>query len=242
MSVPKCNCIVFSRTSKGNNSLNLFMNNQQIPQAKEVNFLGCILDQNLNFNHQIERIKEKCAQRLNIIKILSYKSWKLKKKTLIGIFRSLIGSIIDYSFFVLSTISKASISKIQAIQNRAIRSIYDLHFDPIKRTCPSIIDAKAKSGLSDVCIRIYEINIRYICKTITNNQLIQQLVYEYIECTSSIRREGSKKTPLCILSPITSMFLKSDLNLKSKTMFSLIFFNISLLSLLIEEKNGYFKS
>ncbi|RNA16451.1 hypothetical protein BpHYR1_017869 [Brachionus plicatilis] len=40
-------------------------------------------------------------------------------------------------------------------------------------------------------------------------------VYEYIECTSSIRREGSKKTPLCILSPITSMFLKSDLKLKN---------------------------
>ncbi|RNA35599.1 hypothetical protein BpHYR1_024044 [Brachionus plicatilis] len=115
MSVTKCNCIVFSRTSKGNNSLNLFMNNQQVPQAKEI----------LNW--------------------------------------------IDYRlfFFVLSTISKASISKIQATQNRAIRSIYDLHFDPIKRTYPSIIDAKSKSA-------------------ITHNQLIQQLVYEYIECTSMI--------------------------------------------------------
>ena len=60
---------------------------------------------------------------------------------------------------------------------------------------------------------MYKINIRYISKAITHNQLIQQLVYEYTECTSSIRREGSRKTPLCILSPITSMFLKSDLNL-----------------------------
>ncbi|RNA13702.1 hypothetical protein BpHYR1_002634 [Brachionus plicatilis] len=42
-----------------------------------------------------------------------------------------------------------------AIQNRAISSIYDLHFDPIKRTYPSIINAKSKSGLSDVCIRIH---------------------------------------------------------------------------------------
>jgi hypothetical protein len=40
-----------------------------------------IIDKSLNFTFCIDGIKAKCNNRLNIIKILSHKSWNLTEKT-----------------------------------------------------------------------------------------------------------------------------------------------------------------
>ncbi|RNA15652.1 hypothetical protein BpHYR1_042430 [Brachionus plicatilis] len=41
-------------------------------------------DESLCFNSQVEFIRSRIQDRLNIIKILSHKSWKLNGKTLVG--------------------------------------------------------------------------------------------------------------------------------------------------------------
>ena len=203
MAVSKCSYVIFAKKhDKKKDNFQLKMNGQFIPQSKETLFLGTILDHNLNFNSHIEHIKEKCIDRLNIIKILSYKSWKLSKKTLVNIYRALIGSLLDYSFFILTSISNKASKDLQATQNKAMRSIFNLKYDPTSKTLPSTETVREISGLQTVSIRMLEITFRFISKALINNLFIRQLVGEYKGCLSSIKRKNeSLLTPLCLVAP-----------------------------------------
>ncbi|RNA02218.1 RNA-directed DNA polymerase from mobile element [Brachionus plicatilis] len=87
--------------------------NKNLPYSKSIKFLGVTFDERLNFIFQ---------SRLNIIKIRSNKKWGLIKTTLSSIYKSLIGSVIDYSFPCLNVYS-------EIIQNSATRSILKLKYD-----------------------------------------------------------------------------------------------------------------
>ncbi|RMZ96689.1 hypothetical protein BpHYR1_013479, partial [Brachionus plicatilis] len=56
--------------------------------------------------------------------ILSNKKWSLNQNTLRNLYKSLVGSILDYSFPCLNSFSENNIKKLQAIQNTAVRSSY----------------------------------------------------------------------------------------------------------------------
>ena len=83
MSPPKCSYTVFSNgpyRDKGDFELRLA--GERIPHNPNPKLLGITLDESLCFKKNAEKIKEKCMNRLNIIKILSHKRWKLSKDTL----------------------------------------------------------------------------------------------------------------------------------------------------------------
>ncbi|RNA27572.1 RNA-directed DNA polymerase from mobile element jockey-like [Brachionus plicatilis] len=82
ISVEKSSSGVFSRYKKESDNLNLKIYGNRI----------------LNFNKLVDEIKERCNRRLNIIKILSNKKWGLNQNTLENLYKSLVGSILDYSF------------------------------------------------------------------------------------------------------------------------------------------------
>ncbi|RNA31662.1 RNA-directed DNA polymerase from mobile element jockey-like [Brachionus plicatilis] len=77
----------------------------------------------------IEEIKEHCNSRLNLIKILSNKKWGLDLNTLGNLYKSLIGSILDYSFPCLSSLSETNIKRLEVVQNSAVRFILKLRYD-----------------------------------------------------------------------------------------------------------------
>jgi hypothetical protein len=80
MAPHKCNYIVFTNNTKQvNNQLQLKLNNQFIPLSQDPAFLGIRFDKNLNLENQINYLSESCSKRLNIIKILSNKAFKLTK-------------------------------------------------------------------------------------------------------------------------------------------------------------------
>jgi hypothetical protein len=82
--------------------------NESIPVANEIKFLGMIIDKSMNFTSCIDGIKAKCNNRLNIIKILSHKSWNLTEKTLSTIYISLSRSIIDYAAIIFNLLSETN--------------------------------------------------------------------------------------------------------------------------------------
>jgi len=103
-----------------------FLAGDRIPYNPNPKLLGITRDESLRFKNNAVKIKEKCMSRLNIIKILSHKKWKLSKNTLESLYRSLIGSVIEYSFFTISEISINTLNYLQAIQNQAIKLIHNL--------------------------------------------------------------------------------------------------------------------
>jgi hypothetical protein len=94
-----------------------------IPNQKNPKFIGVKFDERLTFSQHITEIKIKCLKRLNLIKILSHKSWHLNFKTLKTIYQALVRSLMEYSAFVSVIISKTNLAYLQSIQNRAIKAI-----------------------------------------------------------------------------------------------------------------------
>ncbi|RNA39844.1 RNA-directed DNA polymerase from mobile element jockey-like [Brachionus plicatilis] len=175
ISVEKSCSVVFSRYKKESDNLNLKIYGNRIVSQKEIKFLGIKFDSKLNFNILVDEIKEHCNKRLNIIKILSNKNWDLNQNTLGNLYKSLVGSILDYSFPCLNSFSENNIKKLQAIQNTAVRSILKLKYDS-----PSNI----------------ELSERYVGTGLNHSiPLVERLVKEYKEGFES--RHIEYPTPLC---------------------------------------------
>lgn len=124
MAANKCNVIRFEKRKQSNNEFKFKLYGNEIPHTNTIKFLGITFDKSLSFKDHFQNIKQKCVDRINIIKIISYKTWKLKKKTLLNVYKSLIRSIIDYSSFIIPLINTQMYNSIQAIQNNIIIIIF----------------------------------------------------------------------------------------------------------------------
>jgi hypothetical protein len=174
MSPAKCSYIVFSKSTRKTKKFNFKLYNQNISYNPKPTFLGITFDKRLNFKYQVENIRERCFNRLNCLKVLSQRSWRLNTKTLTNIYLALIRSILDYSSFILPTLTKTRIRKLQAIQNNAIRIIHDKDF---KESTASLQEI---SGLPHIVSRYQTLNKKYFDSAIINsNPLIEELVGEY---------------------------------------------------------------
>ena len=129
--------------------------------------------------------------RLNIIKILSHKRWKLSKDTLtLSLYCSLIGSVIEYSFFTISEISISTLNYLQSIQNQAIRLIHNLDQQTSSHALHTI------SNLKPINERYNQLFKKYINSATQTNPLIIQLTNEYNASLNSIIKNDYKSTPL----------------------------------------------
>ncbi|RNA02787.1 RNA-directed DNA polymerase from mobile element jockey-like [Brachionus plicatilis] len=194
ISVEKSCSVVFSRYKKESDNLNLKIYENRIVSQKEIKFLGIKFDSKLNFNILVDEIKERCNKRLNIIKILSNKKWGLNQNTLGNLYKSLVGSILDYSFSRLNLFSENNIKKLQAIQNIAVRSILKLKYD----TPSNIVHHEAinKLKLLTVSNRLFELSERYVGTGLSHSiPLVERLMKEYKERFES--RYIEYPTPLC---------------------------------------------
>ncbi|RNA33215.1 RNA-directed DNA polymerase from mobile element jockey-like [Brachionus plicatilis] len=180
ISVEKSCSVVFSRYKKKSDNLNLKIYGNRMVSQKEIKFLGIKFDSKLNFNILVDEIKERCNNRLNIIKILSNKKWGLNQNTLGNLYKSLVGSILDYSFPCSNSFSENNIKKLQAIQNTAVRSILKLIYD----TPSNIVHHEAfnKLKLLTVSNRLFELSERYVGTGLSHSvPLVERLVKEYKE-------------------------------------------------------------
>ena len=115
---------IFSNGGREGIDFDLSLNNELIPYNPNPVFLGITFDERLCFNTHFANLRARALRRLNIIKIFSHKSWHINKKTLTTVFRALVGSIFDYSFFAVANCSKKNLESVQRIQNRALRCIF----------------------------------------------------------------------------------------------------------------------
>ena len=191
MNISKCSYTVFS---SGNSTAKykLHIKGVQIEHEKTPKLLGVTFDQHLTFSTHVSNIRANCMSRLNIIRIISHKSWKLSKITLVNVYRALIGSLLDYSCFMHSCLSAENTRKLQVIQNMAIRIIYHLKRDE------SVTELGLKHGLGQVKSRQLFLTNNFLCSaTKNNNNFITNLVDDFVDSHNSIITSPSCDTPLC---------------------------------------------
>jgi hypothetical protein len=201
MSASKCCYTIFAnKVTKPNVAPVLY--DTHIPYNKHPVLLGVTFDEQLSFNKQIENIKTKAIKRMNLIKILSSKHFKLKEKTLISIYKSLIRSIIEYNFFFTNTISLTNLNSLQVIQNKVIKII----FKPKMYTNLEKLHEQIK--LEPIVARMSLLLDRYIQRSITSvNSLITSLIEEY-------KRGFDNNRPVHRLSPLENTLENNNENIK----------------------------
>ena len=119
MNAKKCCYTIFSNGGRSEVEFDLRLNSESIPYNPNPVFLGINFDESLCFHPHFENLRARALSRLNIIKIFSYKSWPLSRKTLTCIYRALIGSIFDYSFFSDANVSENSLGLVQRIKKQS---------------------------------------------------------------------------------------------------------------------------
>ena len=98
------------------------ISNTTISCEETVKLLGIDLDCNLSFNIQITKMCRKAAQQLNILKRIGKYLNKLNKIT---IFHTFILSAFNYCPMTWHFCSKENINRMEKIQERALRFVYE---------------------------------------------------------------------------------------------------------------------
>jgi hypothetical protein len=88
----KCNYTIFTSDKSFDANIDIKLFNTKIAMNEEITFLGIRFDRHLSFKNQINYLKESCSKRMNVLKVLSNKSWGLSVKTLMEVYNSLIRS------------------------------------------------------------------------------------------------------------------------------------------------------
>ena len=209
MNANKCCYTIFSRKGRKDIEFALFLKGERVPYNPNPVFLGITFDEHLNFGDHFSKLRGRALKRLNIIKIFSHRSWHISKKTLINIYKALIGSIFDYSFFTIASVANSNLNLIQTVQNRAIRCIYKLKWDSPTG------DLFRISGVLPIKDRFFQLGARYLVKIICfKNPFVCCLVSEYKRSLKAITAKNKTCTVLCKLLNFLTFCFASNVSLR----------------------------
>ena len=198
----KCVFSLFSRDKRNRlkeSSFNLLIHNERINYDQNPKFLGIKFDKYMNGSAQVNEIKNKVKNRLNLLKILSFKKhWYLNEKTLINIYKSLVRSIIDYSAYLSSFIPNSMTNQLERIQNSALRTIFKANLSD--RISSEKLRKKAK--IESIKNRQEKLLKKYLIKAkINQNDLIDELINSFKAQHTQLSKKHPKsskfKTILC---------------------------------------------
>ena len=194
MAPHKCSYLVFNNGTRNESpNLDIKLNGIKLKYDNDPKFLGIRFDNHLTFKNQVSYLKETCIQRLNILKILAYKTWMLNVTTLTQIYNVLIRSVLEYSSILAPALAKTNLNTLQVIQNNALRTI--LKKPLLTRT--SIIDLHKSAKIEMLKVRFETLSTRYVQKAMVNkNPIITELIEEFKNFSSG-GRVLPVKTLLC---------------------------------------------
>ena len=194
MAPEKCLYSIFSKNKKAgdkgkkvfnNQIINLQLYNQNIKQDNNITFLGLRFDKYLTFKNQIIYLKKQGYARLNIIKVLSHKQWKIDQNTLLQIYKTMVRSLFDYSLFIFPLISNKNKRSLQNIQDCALRIIFKKKFDFDTSNLHSLANLETLDSRSKQFISNY-----FTSACANSNPLIEDLLVEFDKFQINFKNEN----------------------------------------------------
>ena len=157
LNVTKSKFMIFQMPQKRVPQLSFNIEGLQIEQVYEFNFLGLLIDANLNWKAHLNAISTKISRIIGLLHKLKY---VFPKKVLHSIYNSLIMPHLNYSLLAWGTKS----NKIELLQKKSIRVLYSK--SPIAHTAPLYIKMK-QPKLSD----LYTCNLLKLYHKLYRNRL-----------------------------------------------------------------------
>ena len=192
MAPHKCNYIVFSnnKSNQEEEDLDIKLFGENINKSDNPTFLGIRFDKYISFKNQLDYLKEACMKRINVLKVLSNKSWGLSKHTLTQVYNSLIRSLLEYSSIIYPCFSTTNLTLLEKIQFKCLKVINR------KSKFSSNSELKNFSDYLSIEERFDDLNLKYIKSSLSNNnELIKDLLSEYLNYSES--RQLTKQTLFC---------------------------------------------
>ena len=115
--------MVFTRSYKPGDDPLFFINGHIIPPVTKFKFLGLLFDYKLQWKEHISSVIFKCIRLKNIFSIISKLNYGPSTKTLIHLFKSLVGRVIDYGLIAYGSAARTSLEKIDTTARSILRII-----------------------------------------------------------------------------------------------------------------------
>ena len=137
----------------------LKLNGENIRWEKTFRYLGMKLDgPTLTWKHHIDDLRDKCAERLKILRALTGTSWGPDRTNILNLYKTYIRSKITYGAVALASASKTNLNRLEVIQSSAIRIAIGA-----RKTSPNIA-LQVEAGLPPLREHIKELCCRYYFK------------------------------------------------------------------------------
>ena len=114
-------CMHFCQLRKLHPDPTLYLDQYQIPLVDQFKFLGVIFDKKLSFIPHLDKLKSKCLQALNLLKVVSHMDWGADRDVLLRLYRALIRSKLDYGCIVYGSARKSYVKRLDTIHNQGLR-------------------------------------------------------------------------------------------------------------------------
>lgn len=116
----------FNRSRKRHPRRNLICNNSNITFTNSVKYLGVTFDKHLLFHKHIDTIVQKASTCLKSLYGLIHRKSKLSTKNQLLCFKGILRPIMVYAAPLWYKASKTNIKKLQVIQNKTLKLIFNL--------------------------------------------------------------------------------------------------------------------
>lgn len=189
----KTNYMQFNKMKKCNLNLNIEYKGTRIDQADSVKFLGVIIDKDINWKSQIEKICDKINRFVFVLKRLRYVT---DHSTVLTAYHAYVASTLRYGLIFWG--NSVNVHKAFIAQKKCLRAIYGI---PPYQTCKPLF--KELNLLTLPSLYIFEIS-----KFVKNN-------IELFNKASDINPRNTRNPNKLVLNfvPRTTLYMKNCLNM-----------------------------
>lgn len=166
----KSQVCLFSR-GRRRQQITLNINGSLVSQSEYVKYLGVWMDRSLRWGKHINETCGKTQKFLSILKVLAGTAWGMHPKHLRRLYIALIRSRADYASFLFDNSAKTHTSKLDKVQNQAMRII-----GGFIRTTPIHV-MECELSIPNLALRRKYLAIKYCLKSQSfDNNLILDLL------------------------------------------------------------------
>ena len=188
---------------------------QPIEYVNESKILGCVFDKQLSWNSHVQSLKTACMKRLNILKGITAAMYGLHPDLLLDFYVKYIRAKLEYAVVIYGSASPSLLSKLDVLQNSAIRTAYG------GRSTTPIPFLLSESGLEDLESRRNIAFLRYIRRILLagkNHPVKSRIIKTGRACTKNPKKVRNQ---LNFWEKASEISASKDVNLKTSEFLSI---------------------
>ena len=173
--------MIFGKNKCVHSDSHIYIDNVELEKVSSTKFLGVIIDDKLNWNKQIQHVKNKIAKSISIMYKVKY---FLEEAALLTVYSSLVLPYLNYCVEIWGNTYKSNLKGVITLQKRAVRIVGKVEYS--SPTNPIFYKFRLLKLLD-----IIKLNTCVIMFKAYNNLLNRRLAKRFV-LNKSATRQGNK--------------------------------------------------